>query len=557
MKNLYKKLKYVFLAALFIGCSSEDDLVDGWIEANAPDPLAVGMLDLSKYVSVGNSLTAGFYDGALFPDGQANSYPAILAGQFELAGGGGFNNPNTISGATGTGRISLDIATALAFLETGQGSLADALITGEANPLTTNSVDVNNFGVPGARSIDIVTAGYGAANPFYGAFQSGATASVISDASAANGTFFSLWIGNNDVLGYAINGGTNDIFNPLDPTTITDGPINPAAPAAPNFTAAIGAALDALSAGGADGVILTIPPITTIPYFQAATTLGGGVELVPLTDQALVDQLNGAFNVPFPSPIPDVDPGYNSLLDVAVLLGEISEDEAARRKVSWQLGANAPLITDESLTAVSMDVSALVGFPPGTVPEIVLPNLRQAAAANPLAGLGDLFPLPALFSLGQALSPTAIVGVTIPLDDELTLTETEQINIITAVATFNGVIRAQADARPNVHLVDLDPLFADVNGLMPAEAGALGMSAAGIAAADGDVGRVVNGINLVPISFDQLELFNSLFSTDFIHPNPRGAALVANEMIEVINGVYESEIPTVNPLSYPGINAPF
>jgi len=274
MKNLNQKLKYLFLAALFIGCSSEDDLIDEWVEANTPDPLSEGTLDAGKFISVGNSLTAGFIDGALFEEGQENSWSSILAGQLELVGGGTFNNPNITTGATGTGRISLDIAAALAFLNTGEGSLADALITGEVNPLSQNTVQVNNFGVPGARAIDIVTPGYGAANPFFGSFQSDPTASVVGDAAAAGGTFFSLWIGNNDVLGYARDGGTNDVFNPLDPTTITDAPINPAAPAAPTFAAAISGALDALSANGAQGVILTIPPVSTAPFFQAATTLG-------------------------------------------------------------------------------------------------------------------------------------------------------------------------------------------------------------------------------------------------------------------------------------------
>ena len=556
MKNIHK-LKILFLATVILGCSSEDDIVDEWVEANTPEPLSAGTLDLTKYVSVGNSITAGFYDGALFPEGQANSYPSILADQLTLVGGGTFNNPDIISGSTGTGRISLDIEAALAFLNAGEGSLADALITGAANPLSPSSVSINNFGVPGARSIDIVTNGYGAANPLYGAFQSSASASVVGDAAAAGGSFFSLWIGSNDVLGYARDGGTNDVFVPTDPTTITDGPINPAAPSAPTFSAAIGATLDALSSGGASGVILTIPPITTIPYFQAATTLGGGVELVPLTEEAQVAQLNGAFNLPIPTALQaGMNPGYNALLAEAVAEGSLTQAEADRRTVSWQVGANAPFITDESLTSVTVDISEYAGQPAGTI-LVPLPLYRQAAAANPLAGLGDLFPLPALFSLGDVLSPTAIVGVTVPLDDELTLTETEQINIITAVATFNGVIRAQAAARPNINLVDLDPLFADINGLGVAQATALGMSAAGINAADGIVGRVVNGINLVPISFEQTTLFNSLYSTDFIHPNPRGAALIANEMIEVINDAYDSEIPTVNPLIYPGINAPF
>ena len=558
MKKIFNKITLLFfIGAAVAACDSEDELTEDWIDANTPDPTSVGTLDATKYVSVGNSLTAGFADGALFPKGQANSFPSILAGQFELAGGGEFNNPDIISAENGTGRISLDIAAALAFLEEGEGSLADALITADASPLSANTVSVNNFGVPGARAIDVVTAGYGALNPFFGAFQSSATASVISDAAAADGSFFSLWIGSNDVLGYAIDGGTNDTFDPFDPSTITDSPINPAAPAAPNFLAAITGALDGLSANGATGVVLTIPPVTTIPYFQAATTLGGGVELVPLTDATQVAQLNGAFNIPIDTILTGGSPGYNILMDSAAAAGAITQAEADRRKVSWQVGANAPLITDESLTVLTnLDLSSQFGFPAGTVVVPSIPQLRQASGTNTL-GLGDLFPLPALFSLGTALSATEIIGVTVPLADSVTLTETEQVNVITAVSTYNAIIRAQASARANVLLVDLDPLFADVNGLSAEQAGALGMSSDGIAAADGVQGRDVNGINLVPISFESTTLFNSVFSTDFIHPNPRGNALIVNEIIEVLNSQLGSEISVVNPLDFPGINAPF
>lgn len=537
MKRFYNKLLILSLATAFIACSTEDDLVDEWVEINeveveAPSP---GSLDLSNYVAVGNSLTAGFYDGALFPSGQANSYPAILAGQFARTGGGEFNNPNIISGETGTGRISLDLAAALAFLTTGEGSLADALVTGAANGLTGNTLSVNNFGVPGARAVDIGFAGYGSLNGFFGSFQSDPTTSVVADAAAANGSFFSLWIGNNDVLGYARAGGVSDTYDFADPSSITDSPINPLAPAAPVFTQAVTDALGALSAGGANGVLLTIPPVTTAPYFQAVTDLGGGAEnLLPAgsIDAATATALNTAYGA------------YNGGLDALVAAGAVTEAEANRRKISFTADVpNSPVITDESLT----DLSAFG-----------LSSWRQASAANPLAGLGDIFPLDALFVLGVAQDEAGAVvpGITVPLDDQYTLTESEQINIITAVATYNGVLTALAGAFPNVTLVDLDPLFADVNGLTPEQATALGMSAAGVAAADGEFGTNVNGIDLIPISFDPSLLFNSLFSTDFIHPNPRGAALIVNEIISVLNATYDSEIPFVNPLDYEAINAP-
>ncbi|MFM7858256.1 MAG: SGNH/GDSL hydrolase family protein, partial [Flammeovirgaceae bacterium] len=50
-----------------------------------------GGADFSKFVAIGNSLTAGFQAGALLNEGQANSLPKILATQFATVGGGAFN----------------------------------------------------------------------------------------------------------------------------------------------------------------------------------------------------------------------------------------------------------------------------------------------------------------------------------------------------------------------------------------------------------------------------------------------------------------------------------
>src|ERR1035437_1619260 len=52
-----------------------------------------GSADFTKYVSIGNSLTAGYADGALYKSGQENSYPNILAKQFTTVGGGAFIQP--------------------------------------------------------------------------------------------------------------------------------------------------------------------------------------------------------------------------------------------------------------------------------------------------------------------------------------------------------------------------------------------------------------------------------------------------------------------------------
>ena len=52
-----------------------------------------GEADFSKYVALGNSLTSGYRDGAVYLDGQLESYPAMIAEQMQKAGGGTFTQP--------------------------------------------------------------------------------------------------------------------------------------------------------------------------------------------------------------------------------------------------------------------------------------------------------------------------------------------------------------------------------------------------------------------------------------------------------------------------------
>ena len=74
-----------------------------------------GDADFSTYVALGNSLTSGYRDGALYRDGQVESYPNIIAQQMQKAGGGEFTQPlmpNNIGGFTNlgiSGKYSLQI----------------------------------------------------------------------------------------------------------------------------------------------------------------------------------------------------------------------------------------------------------------------------------------------------------------------------------------------------------------------------------------------------------------------------------------------------------------
>ncbi|MCF8366973.1 MAG: hypothetical protein K9H16_14385 [Bacteroidales bacterium] len=207
-----------------------------------------GNADFTKYVALGNSLTAGYTDGDLFMSGQENSYPSMLAFQMEAAGGGEFKQP-------------------MMFDEYGFGKryLLDASKPGPVNagvapdPRNFESVAAqgpyNNMGVPGAKSFHLITPGYGTLNPYFGRFATSTSTSVIADAAAQDATFFSCWIGANDVLTYAIAGGAAD--------SITD--IN-------TFSYSVNLVLDYMTANGAKGVVANIPDITSIPYFTFMNT---------------------------------------------------------------------------------------------------------------------------------------------------------------------------------------------------------------------------------------------------------------------------------------------
>src|SRR5690606_6721666 len=91
----------------------------------------------------------------------------------------------------------------------------------------------------------------GTANPYFVRFASSATTSVVSDAMAQAPTFFSLWIGNNDVLGYATSGG--DGSNEITYETM--------------FAQAYNGLVNTLTSKGAKGVVANIPNVTAIPFF--------------------------------------------------------------------------------------------------------------------------------------------------------------------------------------------------------------------------------------------------------------------------------------------------
>ena len=237
-------------------------------EIEAPTTSA-GSADFSSYLAVGNSLTAGYADGGLYREGQLNSYPSILAGQFAKAGGGTFVQPLfTEAQSNGSGYLRLAGFTATGSpITTGVAGNAGRNTGATASaPYTKFTDPINNLGVPGIRMSDINTPGYGSllGNPFFERITPDATPlqtylqRVQATVTANKTTFFTEWLGNNDVLGYATSGGASTAANNSLTSVAT-------------FTTNTGQVLDALTINGAKGVVVTIPDVTGIPFF---TTVG-------------------------------------------------------------------------------------------------------------------------------------------------------------------------------------------------------------------------------------------------------------------------------------------
>ncbi len=157
------KNKFIIRAGLVLSCAiisaCSSDLSGPGVDTSTPSS---GDADFSNYVSIGDSLTAGYADGALYLLGQQNSFPAILAQQFAEAGGGAFVQPllahnlPTVDG--NLGGLLVDTAAGLIenrFVlntETESPERLEGTAVDDVVGTGLNGMVFNNMGVPGAKS---------------------------------------------------------------------------------------------------------------------------------------------------------------------------------------------------------------------------------------------------------------------------------------------------------------------------------------------------------------------------------------------------------------------
>ncbi len=227
-----------------------------------PESPRAGSADFGRYLAVGNSMTAGYADGALTRKGQENSFPQILAQQFTLVGGGEFHQP-LLPGNAGFPSRRLTMQWIQGPCDEKPllmpGPFTGAMDTSGSTINIAHKGPFHNQGIPGIRAIDYLTPGYALVNPYARRFFSLPMTRPLDEMMKVNPHFFTLWAGSNDVMLHAIDGGGNQAF-----------PIS----SVEDFESAYDSLLNTLTRFGARGVILNIPSFAYLPYFNSLSIQG-------------------------------------------------------------------------------------------------------------------------------------------------------------------------------------------------------------------------------------------------------------------------------------------
>lgn len=239
---LMKNTIYI-LALTFLLCGCKE-------KSTEPEKPFTGTADFSVYVAIGNSVTAGFQSNSLYQEGQEYSYANLLAKQVNTP----FIQPTMSEPGVHEYRLRYQSRSSSGwFLFDKQYERGEPANSGYEKPY-------NNLAVPGARVKDVLNAtnmftADGGINPFFDLvlrnFEN-ERGSQFRQARILQPTFLTLWIGNNDILGFAMGGAAGS--KPMSDD---------------QFHKAYKELADSIKTLGAAVLTANIPDVTVLPYFTA------------------------------------------------------------------------------------------------------------------------------------------------------------------------------------------------------------------------------------------------------------------------------------------------
>lgn len=238
---MIRKLTGLSLAAgvLLLGACHEDGVLE-------PPATPSGGALMSRYVAMGNSITAGFQSAGINDSTQKQSYARLLANAsgapyyYQSLRGRGCAPPftNNVSGT----RVG-----------SGTAGTCD-LVTAAEHPWLTN------VAVPGARVVEMTNnfaTPVSASNTLTSLILGGET--QAQRMAEAQPTLVTMWAGNNDVLGALTNAA-----NPGISAAVTS---------SGSFNSSYDSAAAAVAATGAKALLIGVVDVTNIPYTSSGTVI--------------------------------------------------------------------------------------------------------------------------------------------------------------------------------------------------------------------------------------------------------------------------------------------
>lgn len=520
MKNKNLRAIIAMICTISVLSCSEEKITEPLIggEPGSGNP---GSFSAARYVSIGNSITAGFLSGSLYESGQLNSFPYLIARQahgseaadtlFQLPRIADPGLGAVISTPLGptllSGRIELG-----GFTSTGTPITSiNATPTGNGqtppnNPAFLNIAlprPYNNLGIPGVVTADatigITTANSASRSSFLDVILRNPTlgnTSQVQQARLLSPTFVTFWLGNNDVLGYATSGG-----------------VNPSAPTSKaTFELFYKQAIDSLKLiPNVKIALLNIPDVTSIPFvttigplLRTAYTVGRQVGRIPAASPGVFYYRRG------------INPNNPALpFDTLALMttndmGNASSPTGALVLLTGSAAASA--LGSPTNPAASTWRGLLNAYRNN-------PNLAPIFGST-VSGSSEEWQIFRTTFFSPALDTTKPFGLdpTHPVPNQWVLDRGELDIARQAIQDFNAFIASQVGGSV-VGLVDINKIFNDI---------------------------VANrGITVDGERLSATFVTGGLFSMDGVHPSPKAHGIVANELINIINREFNASIPLV------------
>jgi hypothetical protein len=470
----------IFIAA-FSSCRPK------YYEEPAPGAATAGSVDFAKYVAVGSTISAGYMDGALYTEGQDNSFPNLIAQKIKEVNpslpwvqpdinsteGWQFNvsaqNPNLKYGKFFFANPACASVNLLRDTTSGQSSI---------NPYSGTQSLITNLSVPFIRITNINTAAVSAGTnsnnpqPYYNRIvNTGTTLGIASEAKARQASFFTVYLGYVDALRYATSGGTTALVS------------------TPVFQQNIEDLLDSLLAtSGSKGVIATIPYVDLFPVVT-----NNNRRLTSTTDPA---KNPIRFNASEATT-------YSSALGIPGFF------------------SSAP--GNKNYYAITTGASAIRQLNP-TKDFIVRGNLLDSVGRNAIDSLR-------VRTCVQNLNQRTKKGLISAIANADVLDKDEVIALRAQIDAYNSAIRTAVNARNaagvRIAIVDLNAFYTTLS--------------------DPNLG-IKYGTTIIRANHPSLGPdFGGFYSLDRITPTPKGQALLANEFIKAINATWSASLHLYDP----------